>query len=244
MPDPQPYRRGGVVDLARTIFTDMTASAALASPPATGWRRRVPNLLTMLRLVLAVAFFLVVGLGIPSAAPALRGAWGNVGMGLFIAGALTDVLDGWLARRWNAVTPFGRVMDPFVDKVLVLGAFVYLAALPSLATGPLGGPMATGVTAWMAVTMLARELLVTSLRGWLEGNGIAFPADPAGKAKMLLQSVAVPVCLFVAVHPGPAASEGWLLLRTILVSATVIATVLSAAPYVVRAIRANPDGAA
>lgn len=222
----------------------MNASVANASPPATGWRRRVPNLLTMLRLAMAVAFFLVVGLGIPSASPAIRGDWGNVAVGLFIAGALTDVLDGWLARRWNAVTPFGRVMDPFVDKVLVLGAFVYLAALPSFAEGPLGGPIVTGVTAWMAVTMLARELLVTSLRGWLEGNGVAFPADPAGKAKMLLQSVAVPVCLFVAVHPGPAASEGWLLTRTILVWATVIATVLSAVPYVIRAVRANPDSEA
>lgn len=101
--------------------------------------------------------------------------------------------------------------------------------------------MDTGVSAWMAVVLLARELLVTSLRGWLEGNGIAFPADPAGKAKMLLQSVAVPVCLFVAVHPGPAASDGWLGTRGFLVWATVVATVLSAIPYVVRAIRVAPD---
>lgn len=220
----------------------MSSSVAPALPPAIGWRRRVPNLLTMLRLAMAVAFFLVMGIGLPSAdGQEARGAWGHTAMGLFIAGALTDVLDGWLARRWNAVTAFGRVMDPFVDKVLVLGAFVYLAALPSFAEGPLGGPMSTGVAAWMAVVLLARELLVTSLRGWLEGNGIAFPADPAGKAKMLLQSVAVPVCVFVAVHPGPAASAGWLGMRGALVWATVIATVLSALPYVMRAIRVAPD---
>lgn len=219
----------------------MPSPPTTSSTPAKGWRRRIPNLLTMLRLLMAVAFFVVVGAGIPGGDDvARRAAWGDAAMALFIAGALTDVLDGWLARRWNAVTAFGRVMDPFVDKVLVLGAFVYLAALPGFAEGPLGGPMATGVAAWMAVAMLARELLVTSLRGWLEGNGVAFPADPAGKAKMLLQSVAVPVCLFVAVHPGPAASGGWLLLRDILIWATVVATVLSAVPYVVRAVRANP----
>jgi CDP-diacylglycerol--glycerol-3-phosphate 3-phosphatidyltransferase len=220
----------------------MSFPAAFASPSATGWRRRVPNLLTMLRLAMAVAFFLVLGVAIPAAmADGNLEAWGDAAVALFIAGALTDVLDGWLARRWNAVTAFGRVMDPFVDKVLVLGAFVYLAALPSFAQGPLGGAMDTGVSAWMAVVLLARELLVTSLRGWLEGNGIAFPADPAGKAKMLLQSVAVPVCLFVAVHPGPAASDGWLGTRGFLVWATVVATVLSAIPYVVRAIRVAPD---
>lgn len=220
----------------------MSFPVASASSSATGWRRRVPNLLTMLRLAMAVAFFLVLGAAIPAAmSNEARATWGNVAVALFIAGALTDVLDGWLARRWNAVTAFGRVMDPFVDKVLVLGAFVYLAALPSFAEGPLGGAIDTGVAAWMAVVLLARELLVTSLRGWLEGNGIAFPADPAGKAKMLLQSVAVPVCLFVAVHPGPAASDGWLGTRGVLVWATVVATVLSAIPYILRAIRVAPD---
>jgi CDP-diacylglycerol--glycerol-3-phosphate 3-phosphatidyltransferase len=220
----------------------MRSSVAAAAPPAAAWRRRLPNLLTMLRLAMAVAFFLVLGLALPQATGnEPRAWWGNAAVALFIAGALTDVLDGWLARRWNAVTAFGRVMDPFVDKVLVLGAFVYLAALPSFAEGPLGGAMSTGVTAWMAVVLLARELLVTSLRGWLEGNGIAFPADPAGKAKMLLQSVAVPVCLFVAVHSGPASSDGWLGTRGFLVWATVVATVLSALPYVLRAIRVAPD---
>jgi len=64
-----------------------------------------------------------------------------------------------------------------------------------------------------------------------------------GKVKMLLQSVAAPVCLFVAVHAGPAESEGWILARDGIAWATVVATVISAIPYVVRAVRVAPPGA-
>lgn len=208
--------------------------------PARGWRRQLPNQLTLLRLGMAIAFFAVLDLAIPVAEHADdRSRWGLLAVVLFVAGAATDALDGWLARRWNAVTAFGRVMDPFVDKVLVLGAFVYLAALPMRETGDLP-PIATGVSAWMATTMLARELLVTSLRGWLEGRGVAFPADRIGKLKMVLQSVAVPVSLFVATQPI-AAGGAWGELRDLLVWATVLATIVSATPYVLRAIRANPE---
>lgn len=215
-------------------------STASNSGRASGWRRRVPNLLTMLRLVVAVVFFVVLVKSLPEASEAQRPGLANLAIYLFIVGGLTDILDGWLARRWQVVSAFGRVMDPFVDKVLVLGAFICLAALPSAMEGPLGGPIDTGIASWVALVLLARELLVTSLRGWLEGLGVPFPADPAGKAKMLLQSVAVPVCIFVAVHAGPAASSGWQGTRTALVWATVVATVLSAVPYVIRAIRVAP----
>jgi len=207
--------------------------------PARGWRRHLPNQLTLLRLAMAVAFFVTLDAAIPGAENrADRAWWGVVATALFVAGAATDALDGWLARRWNAVSAFGRVMDPFVDKVLVLGAFVYLAALPLRSVDSLP-PIETGVTAWMATTMIARELLVTSLRGWLEGLGVAFPADPVGKAKMVLQSVAVPIVLVVATQP-PLDGEGfWLGLRTVVVWSTVLVTIASALPYVLRAMRAT-----
>jgi len=211
--------------------------------PARGWRRHLPNQLTLLRLAMAVAFFATLDVAIPGAEDlAHRARWGLAAVALFVAGAATDALDGWLARRWNAVSAFGRVMDPFVDKVLVLGAFVYLAALPMCETGELA-PIATGVSAWMATTMLARELLVTSLRGWLEGLGVAFPADQVGKAKMLLQSLAVPVALVVATQPSMAEDPVWTGLRAIVVWTTVLVTIASAVPYVLRAIRATRDAA-
>jgi phosphatidylglycerophosphate synthase len=87
---------------------------------------------------------------------------------LFIAIALSDVLDGWLARRGNLITAFGRIADPFVDKVLILGCMVYLAVLPwSQRFFP----------AWVVVVILAREFLVTGIRGYVESLGGQFPAD-------------------------------------------------------------------
>ncbi len=207
--------------------------------PARGWRRHLPNQLTLLRLVMAVAFFATLDAAIPGAKDlTTRASWGKVATVLFVAGAATDALDGWLARRWNAVSAFGRVMDPSVDKVLVLGAFVYLAALPRMDGGTLQ-PVETGVAAWMATTMLARELLVTSLRGWLEGLGVAFPADPVGKAKMVLQSVAVPVALLVATQPALDDDGFWTGLRSTVVWSTVLVTIASAIPYVLRAMRSS-----
>ena len=87
-------------------------------------RRHIPNLLTMLRLVLAAVFFGML-------------AWYRFdderywillpAIGVFIAAALTDALDGALARRWQVESKFGRIMDPFCDKVLILGALCFLA---------------------------------------------------------------------------------------------------------------------
>jgi len=129
--------------------------------------------------------------------------------------------------------------------VLVLGAFVYLAS-PKFAepewsrafgidvpTGEIN--CATGVASWMVVAVLARELLVTGLRGVLEARGIAFPADWAGKAKMFVQSAGIPTALFIAVNPGCLASADWRLAQSITVWTMTVVTILSTVPYVLRA---------
>src|SRR4029078_5706599 len=91
---------------------------------------------------------------------------------LFIGTAASDVLDGYLARRGKHITTFGRIADPFVDKVLVLGAMVFLAVMPwSRAWFP----------AWIVVVVLSREFLVTAIRGYVESQGVQFPADWFGK---------------------------------------------------------------
>jgi CDP-diacylglycerol--glycerol-3-phosphate 3-phosphatidyltransferase len=135
-------------------------------------------------------------------------------------------------------------MDPFVDKVLVLGAFIYLAspkfAEPTWsASWGIAAPessieCATGVASWMVVVVLGRELFVTSLRGVLEARGVAFPADWAGKAKMFVQSAGIPTALFIAVNPGCLASPSWRLAQAIAVWTMTAVTAWSAVPYVVR----------
>ena len=128
-------------------------------------------------------------------------------------------------------------MDPFCDKVLVLGTFAYLAS-PRFAEIDADGyviGMSTGVWAWMVVVLIARELLVTAIRGVVEARGMAFGADWWGKSKMILQSITAPYCLFVAVNPAIGEIEWMQLLQWILVWATVLVTAISALPYIIRA---------
>jgi CDP-diacylglycerol--glycerol-3-phosphate 3-phosphatidyltransferase len=175
-------------------------------------------------------------------APPLAGAEGPqpallVATALFVLAAITDALDGYLARKWNAISIFGRVMDPFADKILVLGVAIMLAT-PNFAVSTEAGPrMAAGFTGWMAVVILARELLVTSIRGVFESRGVDFSASASGKAKMIVQSVAIPGCLLVAGLWG-AASPGWARWSVDVAAwGTTLITAVSAVPYVTRAIR-------
>src|SRR5688572_10377591 len=94
-------------------------------PPQEAWRLQVPNVLTCLRVVLACALFALLSVWSYAGSPMVRGA-GVDGVllgaaGLFVLAAITDALDGHLARKWKAVSVFGRIMDPFADKLLVIG---------------------------------------------------------------------------------------------------------------------------
>jgi len=132
--------------------------------------QNLPNLLTGARIL---AIPVVMGLLCFSGPVAsLLGA-----LCFAIAGA-TDFLDGFLARRQRLVTPFGKFMDPLADKLLVTAALIMLI--------PLGR-----VPAWMAVIIIGRELAVTGLRALAAAEGIILAPDRWGKAKTLLQMVAI-----------------------------------------------------
>lgn len=203
------------------------------------WKRQAPNALTMARLAMTVVLVALLAL-----APSLDGRSGLQPIllsatVLFILAAATDALDGYLARKWNAISVFGRVMDPFADKLLVLGTAIMLATPTFAITTPSGLAMAAGFTGWMAVVILGRELLVTSIRGVFEARGIDFSASASGKAKMICQSVAIPGCILVA---GLWASDrpawaGWAV--NLAAWGTTLLTALSAVPYVQRAARAG-----
>jgi CDP-diacylglycerol--glycerol-3-phosphate 3-phosphatidyltransferase len=112
---------------------------------------------------------------------------------LFLIAAFTDFLDGYLARKWNLVTPFGRVADPFADKVLIAGSLVTLLQFPA----------ATAVlTTWYVVIVVAREFLVTAIRGVVEASGRPFPADRLGKWKMVSQCWTVGALLSMVAGTG------------------------------------------
>ena len=146
---------------------------------------------------------------------------------LFVITAATDYLDGYLARRDHHVTAFGRIADPFTDKVLILGAMIFAAVSPW---------MRELLPAWIVVIILAREFLVTGIRGYVESVGEEFPADGLGKIKMIVQCIAVGGVLWIHAFPWPDAwREGWVFVTQILVWITLLATVGSGATYVLKA---------
>lgn len=213
--------------------------------------RQLPNQLTMLRLVLAAVFFVLLNCyryGADSAAWLLP-----VAIVVFILAAITDALDGYLARKWHVESKFGRIMDPFCDKVLVIGAFVYLAGPRFIIPGAVEVgdidffSMVTGVYPWMVAVILSRELLVTAIRGELEGDGVKFGANIFGKLKMILQSVVIPVVLaivwLIEIDQDSPGGMGNLLywVRDILVYFTVLVTVVSGLPYITGAMKASRE---
>ena len=159
---------------------------------------KLPNQLTVARIGLAVWFFVLLGV-YDHASPHARWLL-TTALIVYLVAGVTDILDGWIARKYNWTSAFGRIADPFVDKVLVLGAFIMLtgsnfAAPPGVLDADLplwvNGHMSSAVQSWMVVVILCRELLVSAVRGYSESQGIKFPATPAGKIKMLLQSSAI-----------------------------------------------------
>jgi CDP-diacylglycerol--glycerol-3-phosphate 3-phosphatidyltransferase len=206
--------------------------------------RHVPNALTASRLVLAAVFFTILsfyqheGRGDPTML--------NIAFVIYLVALITDFLDGYLARRWKVEGAFGRVVDPFVDKVLVLGSFVFFAGknfiIPE--TAPHGPnevvKTISGVVPTMVVIILARELLVTSFRGLSEGTGQAFGAAFSGKLKMVFQSVTILVILlyvnyFARFERGTSIEHAARLFRDFCIWATIAVTVWSGLLYVQRA---------
>jgi len=121
--------------------------------------RHVPNALTIVRLILSIVFFVLLSRFEYGGPQADHTTVMLAAIVLFVVAALTDAADGYLARRWQAITLFGRVMDPVCDKILVVGAFIFLAGPQFVMPGD-PSTTVTGVYPWMVVGVLVRELLV------------------------------------------------------------------------------------
>jgi CDP-diacylglycerol--glycerol-3-phosphate 3-phosphatidyltransferase len=147
-------------------------------PPDAKLRRRtlaedalnLPNLLTMGRIV-AIPFFVWL-LDLPTP---LRGFWASI---LFTAAAITDVLDGYLARKLGVVSVLGKFLDPLADKLIVMAALVWMV--------PMGR-----ISAWVVVLLLAREISVMGLRSVAASEGVVISAGQEGKTKTALQMMGI-----------------------------------------------------
>jgi CDP-diacylglycerol--glycerol-3-phosphate 3-phosphatidyltransferase len=183
----------------------MATSLDEASPPMTarppaghGVERlwNLPNTITILRTCAVPVLLLF-----PSLAASRIGSQALAS--IFIVAAVTDLLDGWLARRGQQVTHIGKLLDPLADKLLAATALIVLLAagrIPSWGTP-------------MVVVIIGRELAVTGLRGFAQANGHIMAAEWPGKLKTLLQNIAIGALLFPTPQWGlPAHTVGlWFL---------------------------------
>ena len=197
------------------------ATASPSRPPVFN----LPNQLTAARLVLALVLFCLIPLG-----------WWITCIIIFALAAVTDWLDGYLARKQGLTSTLGRNLDPLVDKVLICGAYIFLLPLGMATEGGTGA----WLQPWMVTLIVARELIITSLRSFLENRGVTFGADWLGKIKMVLQCAAL-VSIFVALYASTFndLNDGARLFfdvtRNVLIWAMLIATALSGLQYLWRA---------
>ena len=164
-----------------------------------------PNKLTIFR-VLLVPVFMAFALAASTGWPML------VALGVFVLAAVTDLIDGKLARKYNQITDFGKFLDPLADKVLVVAALVVLSRM-GLAS------------VWAVVLIITREFLVTSLRLVAAGGGTVIPANIWGKIKTNSQMYAILIALLFA-------GMGWTpLVGYVLIWISAVFTAISGIQY-------------
>ncbi len=180
----------------------------------------LPNKLTVGRLILT-AFFV--------AFLSSSTHWGDVvALALFIIASATDWLDGYLARKLNQMTNFGKLMDPLADKVLVASALVCL--IPSKENH-------VGIPAWAVIIIITREFLITGLRQLAAGQGVILPADHLGKHKTAWQIITIIFFLTLLAAGDCFGDESrWLLflgqrIGPILIAITIFLTIYSGLAY-------------
>jgi CDP-diacylglycerol--glycerol-3-phosphate 3-phosphatidyltransferase len=169
----------------------------------------LPNFLTLVRILLVPVLVAALLVETPNG--------DLIAAVVFALAALTDGLDGYIARSRDAITTFGKVMDPIADKLLIAAALISLVSLDRVA-------------AWVAMVIIGREFAVSGLRIAAGAQGVVISASLLGKAKTILQ-VAMVMTLIAAPADTPA-------VRT-LVYLTVAMTVISGADYFLRSAQAG-----
>jgi CDP-diacylglycerol---glycerol-3-phosphate 3-phosphatidyltransferase len=150
----------------------------------------IPNSLTLLRIFFVPVLVAVVvqeNVTLRLAGLTLTNEW--LALAIFLAAAFTDLLDGYLARRWKQVTTIGTLLDPIADKLLVSAALISLVQIRAL-------------PGWMAVLIIGREFAVSGLRSIAAAEGYTIKANDLGKTKMVSQVVAISVMLVSLRHPS------------------------------------------
>lgn len=165
----------------------------------------LPNKLTVIRMIMILPFVVIMlwGEGLAS------GKW--IALTLFILASLTDLLDGYLARKYNLVTNFGKFMDPLADKLLVCSALICLIELGR-------------IPSWVVIVIISREFIISGFRLVASDNGVVIAASYWGKFKTTFQMLMI--CLMIADLGGV-----WKMLTQFCMWVALILTIISLVDY-------------
>jgi CDP-diacylglycerol--glycerol-3-phosphate 3-phosphatidyltransferase len=163
--------------MSAEVTTPMSKKSLRAHRRQTLWEdaKNLPNFLTFLRVLMIPVVLLLLDRGAPR--DCYWAAW------VYAAAAITDVLDGWLARRRGLVTIIGKFLDPLADKLIVVATLVWMV--------PMGR-----IAAWAVVLLVSREITITALRSIAGAEGLVISAAEGGKAKTALQMIGI-ICLLL-----------------------------------------------
>ena len=179
----------------------------------------LPNFLTIIRMALVPVFIVFFYIGQDRGQGYLI-----LALAVFVIASATDAVDGHIARKYDLITNFGKLMDPLADKVLTTAAFIVLVDVHI-------------IPAWMVIVILAREFIITGLRGVAASEGVVIEAGLSGKLKTVFQMVAIGFILLNAAMLSNTVNLSILLvsivssLSVILLWAAVILTVYSGVEY-------------
>ena len=145
-------------------------------------RWTLPNIITLARICLTPVIALL---------PFIQGSWPKVvAFVIFLIAAFSDILDGWLARRYNTVSDLGKLLDPIADKLLLFATLIpifWMTRHPTILVD-YRIPWWGSLPVWVALLLVGREVLITVFRHFAQRRGVVIPAAGAGKAKALLQN--------------------------------------------------------
>lgn len=187
-------------------------------------KMNLPNKLTLLRILLVIVF--VVFMCLPA-----EFIWAKyVSLGVFVLASITDFLDGYISRKKNLVTKFGKIMDPLADKMLVASGFILIAA-------------AGIIPVWMAVVIVLRDFFVTGLRNFGADKEKDLSASLSGKIKTVFQLLAIILALVGKYNFGDFITSSLVMTpidllinigMTVSVAVSILATVWSLIDYIAR----------
>jgi CDP-diacylglycerol---glycerol-3-phosphate 3-phosphatidyltransferase len=164
----------------------------------------LPNILTIARIFFApllVAALVQESIVLRFQGMVITNEW--LALAIFLSAAATDMLDGYLARRWGQVTTIGMLLDPIADKLLISAALIALVQVRA-------------VPAWMVILIVGREFAISGLRSIAAAEGYTIRASDLGKTKMVAQVAAISVALLSTRHPVLQAGAYWMMWLVVL----------------------------